>query len=953
MFKFVQRHKNMCIFVHMNRLKPIFCLILWLLLCTTPARSQPPHYFTWYGSAGNQSLKTIHKISQDKDGYIWIATWDGLLMFDGHEFSRYSLPPDKMTNRFTNVTADCNGDIWAPAYDNCLYRFNRQNSTFEEVSVTAAESGYFKSPDGKQIYRLDSTGKLTRIDIAPDRTCTISEVKLPEGAAPNGVFFQKDGKMWILSDIGPLLDGHPVLSVPAKSAAERDGALFFGAQDGALYLHTESKDKKYRLPTKSDITALAPVPGRNEILAATSNAELFLVDLKDGDTSQLYSESLQTGGLISLLTDNSGQLWIHSSLGGVDWYDPQKHRLIPFFDDSVQQQWNGENRATAIFSDRQGILWVGTNWNGLMKAVFNDDHFHLKLPSGSNSKGISPDNSVRALMEDKEGRIWAGTKNGRLHVYDASLSKTGELQEDGTIKQRTGKDFGSIYTIRQAPDGTIWLGTRRDGLFSLSLTKDRRYSIRHFQLDRDSRYGLNGKEIFSIDADSSGRVWLATFDDGLAYLDPATGEFISRKNRLDFPTRHHNRLRFVTHHGGKLYTCGTLGIFICDDPSRSPEDLAFTNHLLSSGDTGQSNAKDVQHINIARDGTIYACTYGGGFYRFPDKVLGTKDGMMSDFTLSSIQDSTGNIWIATDEGLNKYNPANGSIEGFSYERLGHRVRFNEGDPLLSSNGNIYFNTTGGILHFDPALISNSSYTPEINIRSHDPAEPLKCTAGEDFRLDFQAMDMTAPERIIYYYRIDNGEWHNIGNRRSLKLHTPGIGMHTLELRSTNGNGNDVENTVPVRLMVKAPFYLSWWAIATYLAVIFLICGRAAYKRWKRAEEEEPYYGRLKGADRIFIKDMVEYISAHIGEPDLDVKKVASALNVSRSRLFDKTRTILGISPAAIIRDIRFKQVTDLLRSGEHSLSEVAYKSGFNDTHYFSTAFRQKFGMTPGEYKKRL
>lgn len=927
-----------------------------LTICTPVASAQPPHYFTWYGSAGNQSLKTIHKITQDRIGYIWIATWDGLLMFDGHDFTRYSLPQDRMTNRFINVTVDCNDDIWAPAYDNRLYRFDRQDLTFEEIeSGTVSESGYYISPDGKQIWRLGSTGRLTRIDIAPDRSYQTSDVPLPGGGAKaTGVFFQKDGTMWILSDKGPIREGHPVLSTPILCAAESEGVLFFGAPGGILYRHTESSDRQYRLPTRNGITAITPVPSRNEIMAATSESELFLLNLDSGTASRLNSGSLQTGGQVSIIADRSGQLWIHSNLGGIDWYDPDRQCLVPFFDDSVQQAWNSENRATAVFSDRQGILWVGTNWNGLMKVVFNEDHFFLKMPSDSKRGGVTPDNSVRALMEDKDGNIWASTKNGRVHIYDTMMSKIGELQSDGAVKPGQGKDFGSIYSISQSPDGTVWLGSRRDGLFKLSRTSERHYSIQHFPIDRDSYYGLNGKEIFSVAPDSSGRIWLATFDDGLSYLDTATEEFISKKNRLHFPTEHRNRLRFVTHTGnGRLYACGTLGIFICEDMSRAPEDLTFTNHLLSSGETSQSNVKDVQHMTVTQDGTVYACTYGGGFYRFPDKVLGTKDGMMSDFTLASVQDRSGNIWIATDDGLNKYNPANGSIEGFSYERLGYKVRFNEGAPLLASDGNVYFNTSGGILHFDPSRISNSSYIPAINIRSHDQARPLVCTAGKDVSIDFQAVDMTDPERIIYYYRVDNGEWHNIGNARTLKLHSPRIGPHTLELRSTNGNGIDVENTVPVRILVKAPFYLSWWAIAVYMTSLFAIGGILIFKRWKRIQEEEPYYGRLRGADRAFVKGLVEYITAHIDETDLDVQRVANALNVSRSRLFEKTRAILGTSPAAIIRDIRFKRATDLIRGGEHSLSEVAYMSGFNDTHYFSTAFRQRFGITPGEYKKRL
>ena len=954
LFEIVQRPKLLYNFAHMHSTKPIITAICCMVISLVSSTAQPPHYFTWYGSADNQSLKTVHKISQDKAGYIWIATWDGLLMFDGYEFKKYSLPSDRMTNRFINVTSDCNGDIWAPAYDHRLYRLDRKSGTFEEIGGdSTSEADYYRSPDGRRIYRLDTSGRLTRIDIAPDRSYHISEVSLPENAKANGVFFHENGKACILSDKGPIYDKAPVLSHPVRCAVETDGATIFGGTGGKLFIHTVSGTRQYSIPTAGSIAAICPVPGSSELLASTSESELFLYNLDNGKAARLHSDSFQGNGQISMLNDKNGAIWVQSSSGGVDWYDPSGRRLVPFYDGSRQQKWNSENRATAIFSDRQGILWIGTNWNGLMKAVFNDDHFYLKSPSIPGKSEITPDNSVRALMEDQDGNIWAGTKGGRIHIYDSRMLKLGELHADGTIRQKAGKDFGSIYSLSQSGDGTVWLGSKEEGLFSLSPSEDRHhYSIKHYPVDHDSYYGLNSREVFCVHPDSSGRVWLATFDDGLSYLDIATGEFISKKNRLHFPTDQRNRLRFVTHSkDGKLYTCGTLGVFICDDISKAPEDMVFTNHILTSDEESQSNVKDVQHITTAEDGSVYACTYGGGFYRFPDKAIGTKDGMMSDFTLSSVQDNSGNIWIATDEGLNRYNPTNGSIEGFSYERLGYKIRFNEGAPLRTSRGEILFNTSGGILHFDPDNISNRSYIPAINIRSDGSTGPVCCTAGKELDISFQAMDMTAPDRIIYYYRIDGGDWKNIGNSRSLRMRAPKIGRHLLELRSTNGNGIDVDNSIPIEIFVKAPFYASWWAISLYVAIILSATLRHFFLKLKKAQEEEPYYGRLKGTDRDFVKRMVTYISDHIDESGLDVQKVAEIMNVSRSRLFEKTKAILDLSPAAIIREIRFRKALELIRGGEHSLSEVAYMSGFSDTHYFSTAFKQRFGMTPGEYKK--
>lgn len=930
----------------MKRFSAVF---LTILLCGELA-AQPSHYFTWYGSESNQSLKTVHQIAQDSEGFIWLATWDGLLRFDGYDFTRYVLPPDRMTNRFINLFTG-GGDILTATYDGCLYRFDRETSTFVQIGLGDAVPATFRSR-GSHLYIVSTDGRV--LDVAPGDggEYSATELPTPEGVRVRDIFIRSDGTMWLLCNRGAFCDGRSPFDAEVYCAAESGPDMYFGAEDGQLYRYSEGIVERFPLHIASRITDISPIPGRNELLVSTSAMEVLTVGIDGKVYSRLRSDSFPAGGVIRTDTDSNGNLWVSSSTGGIDWYDPDGRRLVPFYDPSVQQPWNSENRATAVFCDRQGILWAGTNWNGLMKSVFTSDRFYLKVPSGTAAGSVNPENSVRSLMEDRDGNIWAGTKDGRVHIYDSRLEYLGDIAESGKILRRRGANLGSVYSMVQAPDGTVYMGTRHDGLLEARYKSETEYSLKRYRADGDSYYGLNGSEIFNLDLDTAGRLWIASFDDGLSYLDLSDPErrFISKKNRLHFPTESLNRLRFVTHDSsGKIYACGTLGMFVCDNGDAKPEEMQFSHYLMNSSDSLSSNVRDVQHINVGKRGEIYVSTYGGGFYRFPDEQIGGRGALLSQFTTASVQDAAGNLWIVTDAGLNKYNPRSGSIEGFSYERLGYKVRFNEGTGLLASDGKIYLNTSGGILYFDPAEISNSSYRPEIILKLQDPDPGIR----DEIKAKFQAMDLTDPVQIVYFYSLDGGEWVNIGNRRSITLPAQKPGKHTLTLRSTNSNGVETANDTSVSFTVHSPSWASWWAICIYLGLAAAASGLLLWHRWKKRQAEEPYYGRLYGADRKFVKEMVEYIHAHIEEPELDVPRIASAMNVSRSRLFEKTKALLDTSPAAIIREIRFMRAEELIRAGEHSLSEVAYLSGFNDTHYFSTAFKQRYGMTPGEFRKKL
>ena len=339
------------------------------------------------------------------------------------------------------------------------------------------------------------------------------------------------------------------------------------------------------------------------------------------------------------------------------------------------------------------------------------------------------------------------------------------------------------------------------------------------------------------------------------------------------------------------------------------------------------------------------------------KIYNSSSGLMSNFVLSAVQDKSGNIWIASNGGLNKFNPETGSIIGYSYPRMGLDMRFNEGSPLLAEDGDIYFNTTRGLMHFDPDEVSNSSYVPRIVVQSlsipgkrnaPDADGTVRMLAMDMLNVRFSAIDLTAPERVLYYYMLEGRDegWHSLGTNPRIRLENLKPGAYTLRLRSTNADGLAVDNEKAIRIRVgRSPVQYILLAILLAGALVSAATARKPVTITATSQETS------ESEESRFRRKFTEFLNGHIDDGDLDIAAMASAMNMSRSAMFEKCRDIIGMSPLEYLRGLRFRKATEMLNSDEYSIASIAYATGFNDAHYFSKAFKKKFGMTPSEYRR--
>ena len=288
--------------------------------------------------------------------------------------------------------------------------------------------------------------------------------------------------------------------------------------------------------------------------------------------------------------------------------------------------------------------------------------------------------------------------------------------------------MGIAYAITQDHEGTIWIGTKGNGLFAATpQNKPLTYRLKQYTADTDNIYSLSGNEIYSLYEDKQQRIWIATFEGGVNYLEKGVNEesarFINYRNRLkNYPITQCNRTRFITSDTqGNIWIGSATGLLMCEGDFSEPEKITFHRYSRIPGNPQSLSNNDVHNIFFTQKGEMYVATFGGGLNRLLSlnkeqatfKAYTMKNGLPSDVLLSIEEDADGNLWCATEEELCKFIPDTEKITNYPSRVFPRRINFSEGAALRTHSDYLMFNTVKGILYFFPDSIHTSTYTPPI------------------------------------------------------------------------------------------------------------------------------------------------------------------------------------------------------------------------------------------------
>ncbi|TKB96247.1 hybrid sensor histidine kinase/response regulator transcription factor [Pedobacter cryophilus] len=920
----------------------IFILLTSFLTANAQLKSRLRHYSTEDGLSHDGVLC----ITKDKEGFMWFGTWDGINRYDGNQFITYKARPGDRSslknNKIRSIVEDKIGYLWVETYDNKVYRFDKRTEQFLAINKSV-NGGNLKDIVVSKLIAT-SLGDTWLITEEQGLLCAVydEETKLPKvysyqkgkkggfGIPSNHINFlieDKTKKIWVGTDEGLFClvkrNGKYVQYLKRQNSEKilksnynvtcvtgKNNLLYFGTSSGEIIIYN-TKERVFKIKN------LVKGANINDICVAKSG-QIYISTSKQGllvmNPKSLQFEVLKMDGqsnLLSLYEDKSGNIWIEPTTpgiirynpykkvfklyvhqieevpeqlitktyqdknytvfedvngvlwtsmkgGGFGYYDEERNEIAYFYNKPGSSDQQLSNVVTTVFSDKTGVLWLSTRFGGINKAIFTGNNFqHQQLEPQSLKRY---DNEVRAIYEDSKKRIWVASKIGNLYVFDKGKKIQNIFKNISTAK------IGSIYAIKESKNGIIWIGTKGQGLLMAKpLNKERTsYEVTRFLNDKKDSNSLSSDMIYAILEDAKGRIWIGTFGGGLNLIEEKNNKIIFKNANnyfKNYPIATSNVIRYLEEGAdGTIWIATTDGLLRFNPESSKNGDYQFYRSSKIPGDINSLGNNDVQVIHKNLDGQMWIGTFGGGL----NKVIGrpkindklrfeiyTKEqGLPNDIVLSMVDDKNGNLWLATENGLSKFNINQKTFRNYdSYDGL-PKEGFSESACFRSASGALYFGCIYGYISFFPDKITSKKYNTEIaltNLQLYNkdiiagaPGSPLSFSLNKtnkivlDYNqdvlsLDYSVLDFRANSNINYAFILEGYDkaWHFVKNQRKATYTHLSSGDYIFKVKSLN---KDLFTNIPeksIAITILPPPWLTIWAYLLYaiLLVVLIVMAR--------------------------------------------------------------------------------------------------------------------------------
>lgn len=550
--------------------------------------------------------------------------------------------------------------------------------------------------------------------------------------------------------------------------------------------------------------------------------------------------------------DNKGVVWVTLKGGGFGYYNALANTFDYFYDGPDPNTRKFSNMINFLYYDKSGILWLSTDMHGLEKIIFQGNYFDQQLLVTNSI--VRSDNEIRGIYTDRKNRLWIGTKSDRLYV-----TKNGQNVPVHFINEPK-EGFGSIYSMLQDHNGTIWLGTKLNGLFKAEPidSTELSYKISHYKADERDATSISGNDIYSLAEDKNGNIWVGTFDKGLNQVVTVNQHttFINTKNsyRL-YPKNAFQKVRHIaSDKNGNLWIGTTSGLLIMQPANGDPANNKFISYGKIPGDKESLGNNNIQFILRDSHNNMWLSTAGGGlcqaFGEDPYKKLTFKnytiaDGLPNDYLLSCLEDNRGNLWLATQKGISRFNIASKRFRNYDSDDGLLKTEFSEASCTKLADGTFVFGTIKGYLVFNPEKVTDPKTDTRIvltNLQvnnqdrfSGDKDSILKSNINytdgiklnynqNNISIDYMLLDYRSVNKQDYVYRLTGLDtvWHNNQSQRRATYTNLEPGHYTFEVKSLNGELYANQPSRSLAITILPPPWRTWWAYLLYLVLGIII-----------------------------------------------------------------------------------------------------------------------------------
>lgn len=769
------------------------------------------------------SENSVRCLLQDRKGYIWFGTKDGLSRYNGKEFRVYgnSSLSRQLNIEFLLEHRD-GGKIWiASRYS--LELLDVDSGKLTPVEIMDPESG--RPMQGFRALCYDSEGQLWAG--SNDGLAVIGCTESPEGEtySVKKVFKAKRQTSDAVQTPGTL----PADNVGAL-LCDRSGNIWIGTESG-LAIHSKESGEILTAGSGSirEADFLCLKEDENGIIwAGTWNDGLFSINPKDGSSHSYLSprgalkESVPI--IRSLFHNDRSSIIICSNSGLFEFY-----KNIGTLRRLKLSEGLPNDSFYSCIKDHEGGLWIGTYFNGAFYISPKAAKMELFRPDPNS---LFAGTAVSEFCECGSDRLWVGTENGGLSLLDR---RSGEF-----VPTRWHDSGDNIHAICQSGD-ELWVGTFSSGLKRINL---RTGNVRRYYLARNNASGSENSvySLFHSSRNSRDLLYIGT-KKGCFVYDGADGS-ISGIPQLEGQMIYD----ICEDYTGKVwFSCHGFGLYSLDRHTGAWK-------LYRNDPEDPSSICSDRIIDIYADsaGQLWLCSEGNGICRYDygtdtfsvPKVNSPSGKLPNNVIFGVLDDKEGRLWMSSNSGIIRLDPRTGNYRLYTHEDGLQSNQFNFKSSFKTEDGKMWFGGVNGFNAFYPQDIPDNSVCPKVTASVHyngktEEGSAVTIPSGtSNFTINFDCLSYVSPEKTVFEYRFDKDRTWTRTARSSVSFADLKPGKYTFLLRAVNSDSYTSETDCAIALDIREPWYRSIAAICVYvlLAVLIAALGVMTYIRFRSKEE---------------------------------------------------------------------------------------------------------------------
>ncbi|MFB3131875.1 MAG: two-component regulator propeller domain-containing protein, partial [Rhodothermales bacterium] len=828
---------------HLVSFGAFFVLLQGALCMGSLAQAQPTDvHFERIGSEAGLSHNTVNAIIEDRDGFLWIATDDGLDRYDGYAFVVYRLEASGETletsNTFRALLEDAAGHLWAGA-DQGLYRLERATGRFLTYPLPRENA---RGPRGVSTLFEDRRGtvwvgagnELFFYEADRDDFAALPLDHEPsEGPEARFMAIQQDaeGMIWAL-----LMEGRPFrLSLyqidPVTLASQRHELSREQTSDALLI---DREGRFWIHPTNQGVVA----------------PEDLLFPRSESAPRVSYIESI--------IQDDEGAIWFATE-AGLYRRDPATQALSLHLPDPTQSNWQ-RNYLRGLHLDASGILWMGS-LDGLLRYDPHVKRFRRLRHDAQNPVSLSSD-PVSAIVAGPDGNLWVSTFGGGLNRLDLATKAVERFRHDDRRPGSLCDD--NLWDLTWSRDGLLWIATN-SGLCVYDPRQGRFSRVAVPGLGQES--GLYG--VKTVDEHPDGTLWLGT-NQGIFRYDPRQGSTrYYGYEKEGGGLRSRTVMSLVVEDAQTVWMGSSLGDLHRLDVEKEGID-AFP---LRTTDGRAAGEVEIYDLHLGRQGTLWLATSAGlGRFNLADESFEfpiAAEELPGSVVYSILEDDRGGLWLGTNQGLSHFDPERPTgerVRTFTLSDGVGNVEFNRHAAFKHEDGTLFFGGMTGLTFFHDDDIRDNAYVPpvvltRIQASNRDDTETINPFGLDQlvlsyrdyfFSFEFTALNFTNPERNQYAYQLEgfDEDWVEAGSRRFASYTNIPPGNYVFRVKGSNNDGVWNEDGTSLRVTITPPWWGTWWFRLLALAAVAGLLAAAYRYRVGRLLERERLHQTEEEARRL-------------------------------------------------------------------------------------------------------